>query len=108
MKNKNKKLGQSALEYLVLTTFILFVFLGFQKYIVRAFSGRWKTSADALGYGRQFDPNKTIECKEFTAGVWYDVAQYKSNNCDCETIQQTPTTCAACVAASANPLCNDY
>ncbi len=107
MKNINKKKGQTVLEYVILTTFILFVFLSFQKYIVRAFSGRWKRSVDSFGYGRQFDPNKTVECVQFDATTWYDVALYEANGCDCETIQQTPTTCRACVLRSTNPLCND-
>lgn len=106
MLKHNKKKGQSLLEYTILIIFILIVFLAFQKYIVRGLSGRWKSSADALGYGRQYDPNKTIECIAFNATVWYEATCYE-DNCDCQTILANTTTCEDCVAGCANPLCED-
>ncbi len=107
LRRKTKK-GQSVLEYATLIIFILIVFLAFQKYIVRGLSGRWKSSADGFGYGRQYSPNKTVECVQFNATVWYDAKCYDSTPCDCETIQANVITCNDCVTITcSNPLCND-
>lgn len=75
------------MEYLVVIIFILSAFLVFQKYIVRAISGRWKSIGDSWGHGRLYDPNKTTECKfdfRFT-NQWYSKACYDQNDCDCES-----------------------
>ena len=69
--------GQSLIEFIALTMFILAAFFVFQKYIVRGFSGRWKSVGTMFGQGRIYDPEKTIECAKnvFFAGqtaVWYD------------------------------------
>lgn len=62
----------SILEYTALLTIILVAFLFFQKYIVRGFAGRWKEAGDSLGYGRQYDPTKTVECSySETFNKWY-------------------------------------
>ena len=57
-----KTRGQSALEFAALIMFLLGAYIVSQKYIVRGFSGRWKGVGDALGQGRIFDPNETVEC----------------------------------------------
>lgn len=63
------------LEYIFLITIIATTMLVFQKYVVRALSGRWKGSGDSLSAGRQFDPKKTKECVyDFQYfNIWYDV-----------------------------------
>ncbi len=86
MLRRKQKYGQSTIEYLVVIIFILSAFLVFQKYIVRAISGRWKTIGDSWGHGRVYDPKKTEECKfdfRFT-NQWYSKACYDQRDCDCE------------------------
>lgn len=46
--------GQSTLEYVVLLTILISVFISMQSYIKRGFQGRWKQSVDDLG--DQYDP----------------------------------------------------
>lgn len=85
LKRKRKK-GQSVIEYLVVIIFLLSTFLVFQKYIVRAISGRWKNVGDSWGYGRVYDPEKTEQCifdYRFT-NKWYTRQCYEDNDCDCE------------------------
>jgi hypothetical protein len=66
LRGKNKKYGQSIVEFTILILFILAVLVVFQKYIVRGLSGRWKSVGDTIGQGRLYDPNKTDECRYFT------------------------------------------
>ncbi len=86
MLRRKKQIGQSVMEYLVLTIFILGAFLVFQKYIVRAISGRWKMVGDSWGSGRVYDPQKTEECifdYRFT-DKWYTQDCYDKSDCACE------------------------
>ena len=46
--------AQSTLEYLVLTTIILGVFLAMGNYLKRGVQGRWKAAVD--DFGEQYDP----------------------------------------------------
>ena len=56
----------STLEYVLLITIIMTAFLLTQKYILRAFAGRWRQVGDTFGFSRQYDPKKTTEC------LWYE------------------------------------
>jgi len=69
--------GQSMIEFAALIIFILAAFLVFQKYIARGLQGRWKATGDALGQGRIYDPNKTIECEFHPSVGWYDRPCYE-------------------------------
>ena len=72
-----RKTGVSALEYTLLISVILFTILSFQKYLVRGFAGRWKVAGDTFGFGKQYDPQKTIECTySEDYNKWYDKACY--------------------------------
>ncbi|MCA9401294.1 MAG: hypothetical protein KC713_06680 [Candidatus Omnitrophica bacterium] len=51
---KNKKKAQSLIEYIILVTIVLAVFLGMGQYLKRAIQGRWKASLDEVG--EQYDP----------------------------------------------------
>lgn len=57
-----RKNAASTLEYVMLLTMIMAALYVSQKFIVRGFAGRWKQSADSFGFGKQYDPKKTIEC----------------------------------------------
>jgi len=72
---RRKKYGQSTIEFVAILLFILGVFFVFQKYIVRGFSGRWKSIGDSLGDGRIYDPSKTTECVAGPGAapvIWYN------------------------------------
>ena len=68
------------IEYTALLVIIMLVFLSFQKYVVRGFAGRWKETGDAFGYGRQYDPTKTIECVSWQQNqeILYVPGEYKT------------------------------
>ena len=73
-----QKKAASALEYTLLVTIILTAILVTQKYVVRGFAGRWKAVGDSFGMGKQYDPQKTLECtwsQEYDK--WYDRACYE-------------------------------
>lgn len=96
--------GQSVIEFAALIMFILTAFLVFQKYISRGLSGRWKGVGDALGQGRIYDPNYTIEC-EFYPGVgWYDRTCYE-NTCRSSTCP-TPSQCTGCLSGCKSSFCD--
>lgn len=114
-----KRRGQSILEYMVLVFFLLGAFLVFQKYIARGLAGRWKTIGTALGSGKYYDPNNTIECvfdQEFT-NTWYDQAAYEAHNCAdvCLTVAKQvdldagldPTRCEECITDAQNDIAFD-
>jgi hypothetical protein len=113
LRRIRKKRAQSLVEYIALITFILAAFLVFQKYIARAFSGRWKTVGDSIGQGRIYDPVKTTECAydfQFT-NSWYNVTCFEQD-CDCFSVRHTedtnvPTLCEQCITACNTSRCND-
>ena len=53
MLKKNRK-GQTLIEYAMLITIILGVFVAVQIYVKRGIQGRWKAAVDDLG--DQYDP----------------------------------------------------
>ena len=100
------------LEFIALVMFLLATFIVFQKYIVRGFSGRWKGVGDALGQGRVYDPNSTIECAANTffqgvPAVWYNQTCFEAN-CEpaCLRSTKTPAACSACITGCQTPYCN--
>ena len=72
MKNKSKnKKASAVIEYITLIVFVLSAFLVFEKYVLNAFSGKWRSLSDVFGHGRQYDPRDfgsfgeeggTLEC----------------------------------------------
>lgn len=82
LKRFRSKDGQSLLEYVTLIILIMAAFLAFQKYIVRGISGRYKTSIDSLGHGKQFG-STTIQCMNdvFTdrPDIWFEEECFRSN-----------------------------
>ena len=59
-----KPKAQVTLEYAMIVGILVAALLGMSIYIKRSISGRWRESADAIGFGRQYDPLKTVEPKE--------------------------------------------
>ena len=66
-KISRRRKGSSLMEYMLVLLFIGAAFFVFQHYIVRGFSGRWKSVGDSFGSGKQYDPKDysqggTLEC----------------------------------------------
>jgi Flp pilus assembly pilin Flp len=57
-KEKMRK-GNIAIEYAALIIILVSALLLMQTYIVRGFSGRWRSVGDAFGFGRQYEPGVT-------------------------------------------------
>ncbi len=114
IRRKNKY-GQSILEFITLIIFLLTVFFVFQKYIVRGFTGRWKTVGDALGGGYIYDPKKTLECAfdPVYTNQWYNVVCYEEGCMNsCFTVGGSEAACTDCITAcvppsGAEPNCED-
>ncbi len=54
LRIRRKRKGQSAVEFVVVTTIIIGALLAMQMYIKRGVQGRWKAAMDDLG--DQYDP----------------------------------------------------
>ena len=106
------KQGQSSVELIAIVVFIVGTLLFFQKYIVRGLSGKWKGVGDALGQGRIYDPEKTVECatKTFFTGEpvrWYDQICFEDNCKDaCLRASREGGACDACLVSCSNPECD--
>jgi Flp pilus assembly pilin Flp len=48
----------SVVEYTVFILVIILALIGMSKYLRRAISGKWKTSIDTYGWGRQYNPDR--------------------------------------------------
>jgi hypothetical protein len=92
MKFLNTK-AVSIIEYLVLFIIVIMGFLVMKTYIQRGLYGNAAKTGQSFAFGRQFDPQKTIECGfDETTNLWYDYNcfEYYKNlqNCNdpnCET-----------------------
>lgn len=72
MKTLNKK-AFSIIEYTVLLVIIIGAFLVMRNYIQRGIFGMWGQSGQSVAYGRQYDPQKTIDCAfDDQSNLWYD------------------------------------
>ncbi len=56
-----KDRGFLAIEYVVLIAIVVIALLGMQLHIKRAICGRWRSAADGIGFGRQYQPGLTEE-----------------------------------------------
>lgn len=56
----NLRKGSLAIEYAVLVAVVIAALIGMQAFIKRALCGRWRSTADAFGYGRQYEPDETV------------------------------------------------
>jgi hypothetical protein len=72
MKTFNKR-AFSVVEYTVLFVIIIGAFLIMRNYIQRGVFGMWGQSGQSLAFGRQYDPQKTVQCDfDEVTNVWYD------------------------------------
>ena len=84
MKNLNIK-AFSIIEYAILIVIIVGAYLVMQSYIQRGIFGNWGQTGQSFGFGRQYDPQKTIECAyDEQSNLWYDRNCFLSlSNYDC-------------------------
>ena len=104
MVSLNKK-AFSVVEYMVLFVIIIGAFLVMRNYIQRGLFGHWGQSGQSFAFGRQYDPQKTIECDfDQQTNVWYDhnCAQAKCPNADSSCIEGAVGSCQTSSCSSAN------
>ena len=72
MKIFNKK-GLAVAEYIILFVIILSAFLMMRHYLQNGIYSSWGKAGQTFGFGRQFDPQKTVECSfDEVSNLWYD------------------------------------
>lgn len=52
--------AQSLIEYALLIAIVVVAFLGAQRLLRASVMGGWRETADAFGFGRQYEPRKTV------------------------------------------------
>ena len=92
MQFLNKK-AFSVIEYALIFVIIIGAFLIMRNYIQRGINGMWAKSGQTFAFGRQYDPQRSIECAfDEQSNVWYDwycfEAQYN------KTCSSGDNTCA--------------
>lgn len=98
--------GQSILEFTILLTIVIGVFIAMQFYVKRGLQGRWKTSLD--DFGDQYDPHLTnanvvtriISNSSTQVQVIKDVGGYWTQRAD---NSQSITLLNGATAVGANP-----
>jgi len=72
MRFLNRK-AFSIVEYAALLIIVISAFLIMKTYIQRGIHGNWGKTGQTFAFGRQYDPQNTIECGyDDTANMWYD------------------------------------
>lgn len=56
----SRRKGSSILEYAIIISLVVAALVAMSVYIRRAVCGKWRQAADSIGFGRQFDPDKTV------------------------------------------------
>lgn len=110
-----RKNGQATLEGIMVVVFVLTALFIFQKYILRAFSGRWRQTGETFSYGRQFDPEKTIECRFYenadrSIQIWYEAGCFETHCRDiCFEEKMSSDACQNCISGHSclTPQCQD-
>jgi len=89
MRGVDKK-AFSIIEYTILIVIIIGAFLVLRDYVQRGINGMWAGAGQGFGYGRQYDPQKTIECAyDMPSGKWYD------RNCFEQAVGSLSPPCAS-------------
>lgn len=55
-----RRRGGFIIEYAVLTAVVTAALIGMAFYVKRGLAGRWRDGADTFGFGRQYEPGKTV------------------------------------------------
>jgi hypothetical protein len=78
------KKGFSVVEYVVLFVIIISAFLVMRTHMQRGIYSMWGQAGQSFAYGRQYDPQKTIECAfDEQSKLWYDHNCYQSLSPSC-------------------------
>jgi hypothetical protein len=103
----NKK-AFSVVEYTVLFVIIIGAFLVMRNYIQRGIFGLWGQSGQSFAFGRQYDPQKTIECAfDEQSNLWYDRNCFLSfNNSQCNADCQEGIMNSQCQTSSCGQMNN--
>lgn len=83
----NRK-GISILEYILLFIILISAFLIMKGPLQRALNGKWGQTGQSFAFGRQYDPQKSIDCAfDPGTGKWYDYNcyQFSKNMLNCVT-----------------------
>ena len=99
--NKN---GFSVVEYTILFVIVVGAFLVMRNYIQRGIYGQWQQSGQTFAFGRQYDPQKTIECSfDEQSNLWYDhnCAQSQCNGVS-SCIESAVNSCQTSICNGAN------
>ena len=109
MRLLNKK-AISIIEYSVLFIIIISAFLVMRNNIQRKFNGKWEESGKTFAYGRQYDPQRSIDCSfDDQSMQWYDrncyVYYVKIRGCNGDkNCEEGVITANLCPASSCNEL----
>ena len=102
MKILNKK-AFAVIEYALLFILVIGAFLVMRSYIQRGLFGSWEQTGQTFAYGRQYDPQTTVECGfDDLTNKWYDRNCFKSQGC----ILGDPACESNCPNSSCNQLTN--
>ena len=59
-----------------------------RSHIQRGIFGMWAQSGKSMAYGRQYDPQKTVECAfDDQTNLWYDQNCFISKGCTLGCVQ---------------------
>ncbi len=65
--------GFSVIEYLTLFVIIILAVVAMREHIQRGIFGLWGQTGQGFANGRQYDPQRSIECSfDPESGLWYD------------------------------------
>lgn len=109
MKILNKK-AVSVVEYLILFVIIISAFLVMKNYIQFGMYGKWGQTGKSFAFGRQYDPQKTIDCRfDGQSQQWYDYNCFEYNchlnNCNGDPVcEENVITGGLCAASACNQL----
>ena len=111
MKILNKK-AFAVIEYAMILIIVIGAFLVMRSYIQRGIFGMSARAGQSFAYGRQYDPQKTIECGfDGITGSWYDTNCFKNAGCalgnaSCEQSCLVNSSCKnVCAPVSCSAAC---
>lgn len=78
MKILDKK-AFAVIEYVVLFVIIILAIVVMKNYVQNGIFSLWGQSGQSFAFGRQYDPQRTIECSfDQQSGLWYDENCFQS------------------------------
>jgi len=106
-----KKQAFAVIEYVTILLIVMGAFLVMRSYIQRGIFSMHAKAGQGFAYGRQFDPQRTVECSyDGLTGIWYDENCFKAANCSlgglaceqgCLTNSSCSSTCTPTYCSSA-------